>query len=109
MGYYRKKPAVIEAVQWTGKNKMEVLELCGNALFHKGGSCVEIATNGKSIKADLEDFIIKGLNDVFYVCSPGLFMELYEEATGAEWAQYRYDRETISPDEAYKILLGEEE
>ena len=73
MEKYRKKPVVIEAVQWTGKNITEVLDFMDwrNA-----------ALEGNH-HASPGDFIIKGVNGEFYPCPEDIFRMTYEEATDA--------------------------
>ena len=51
MEKYRKKPVVIEAVQWTGKNITEVLDFmdwrnAAHDASHPGGQVKEIAASG---------------------------------------------------------------
>jgi hypothetical protein len=79
---YRKKPVVIEAMQWTGDNATEIAE------FTKGsGRYIEIDENAKAIRietlegtmsANLNDYIIKGVKGEFYPCKPDIFEETYE-------------------------------
>ena len=86
---YRKKPVVIEAVQWNGENLDEVMTFCnGDAsyeLMARGASELVIATleDGESIArhvASVGDFIIKGVAGEFYPCKPGIFAATYEAA-----------------------------
>ena len=86
---FRKKPVVIEAVQWDGKNLDEVMTFCnGDAsyeLMARGASELVIATleDGESIArhvASVGDFIIKGVAGEFYPCKPDIFEQTYEKA-----------------------------
>ena len=86
---YRKKPVVIEAVQWYGENLDEVMTFCnGDAsyeLMARGTSELVIATleDGESIArhvASVGDFIIKGVAGEFYPCKPDIFTATYEAA-----------------------------
>ena len=86
---YRKKPVVIEAVQWDGENLDEVMTFCnGDAsyeLMARGTSELVIATleDGESIArhvASVRDFIIKGVAGEFYPCKPDIFAATYEAA-----------------------------
>ena len=86
---YRKKPVVIEAVQWDGENLDEVMTFCnGDASYELmaiGASELVITTleDGESIArhvASVGDFIIKGVAGEFYPCKPGIFAATYEAA-----------------------------
>lgn len=74
---YRKKPVVIEAVQWNGKNNSEILS------FAKGASYIIddliINTLEGRMKASVGDYIIKGVNGEFYPCKPDIFEKTYEK------------------------------
>lgn len=89
---YRKKPVVIEAIQWNGRNLSEVKEFVGQAMERKIGRWIEtkkmdgvmteeiiIHTLEGDMRADLNDFIIKGVNGEFYPCKPNIFSATYEE------------------------------
>ncbi len=80
MEKYRKKPVVIEAVQWTGKNITEVLDFMDwrNAA-HDAVSGLTIRTLEGSHHASPGDFIIKGVNGEFYPCKPEIFEKTYEK------------------------------
>lgn len=98
---YRKKPVVIEAIQWNGNNLMEI------ECFRKGGNLIafrksiaestrefwrwdeyeriveekglRIQTLEGEMKADIGDYIIKGVNGEFYPCKPDIFEKTYEK------------------------------
>lgn len=88
---YRKKPLIATAVQWTGDNLMEVTAFMKNQtleefkanLNEKDWSEYEttISTCGLTITdnifAFLNDYIIKGINEEFYPCSPDVFEKSY--------------------------------
>jgi hypothetical protein len=92
MTLYRKKPIVIEAVQWTGSNLDEVMAFCaGDATYElmaKGNSEMVISTLDVAKYGDLAalkriarvDWIIKGVQGEFYPCKPDIFAETYEKA-----------------------------
>ena len=87
---YRKKPVVIEAVQWNGCNLEEIKELVGDSLIYeisdaawkvgKGAPAVymEIKTLEGNHKCSIGDYIIKGVQGEFYPCKPDIFMQTYE-------------------------------
>ena len=80
MEKYRKKPVVIEAVQWTGKNITEVLDFMDwrNAA-HDAVSGLTIRTLEGNHHASPGDFIIKDVNGEFYPCKPDIFEKTYEK------------------------------
>lgn len=82
MAKYRKKPVVIDAVQWTGK--MECLsplspfeatlgeDLTSTDLF--------IDTLEGEMRAHVGDWVIKGVAGEIYPCKPAIFAATYEPA-----------------------------
>ena len=74
MEKYRKKPVVIEAVQWTGKNITEVLDFMDwRNVAHDAASGLTIRTLEGNHQASPGDFIIKDVNGEFYPCKPDIF------------------------------------
>lgn len=78
---YRKKPVVIEAVEWDGKNYEEVCRFVGQSLM------MNMMTRGLTIltlegeyMATVGDFIIRGIKGEFYPCKPDVFEATYDEA-----------------------------
>ena len=78
---YRKKPVVIEAIQWTGNNHIEVAEFMfgANVYINIPKGYVEIETLEGKMYADVNDYIIKGVKGEFYPCKPDIFEQTYEE------------------------------
>ena len=91
---YRKKPVVIEAVQWDGTSggANTVIDwISGNegcARYHCApGGCtgteeghrVAIETLEGTMSADAGDFIIRGVQGEFYPCKPDIFEKTYEK------------------------------
>jgi hypothetical protein len=83
-GRYRKKPVVIEAVQWTGKNLGEVAAFCGNALGpieRRMDYKLKVRTleSGEGYhEVDDDDWIIRGVKGEIYPCKPDIFEATYE-------------------------------
>lgn len=77
---YKKKPVVIEAVQFVGDNLNEVVDFVGrnNSIFATKGF-IDISTLEGVMRANLKDYIIKGVNGEFYPCKPDIFYKTYEE------------------------------
>jgi hypothetical protein len=80
MAKYRKKPVVIEAVQWAGTvgsaKEMEVL--LGDSNWQYYQKCILIDTLKGSMTASIGDWIIKGIKGEFYPCKPDIFEATYE-------------------------------
>ena len=77
---YRKKPVVIEAIQWTSDNLSEIDKFTqGKVKNHE--SVLIIPTLEGDMEASIGDYIIKGVNGEFYPCKPDIFDKTYEEVT----------------------------
>ena len=86
MKKYRKKPVVIEAVQWTGENSKEIGTFTGSKGYIVRSSYKEcdntvllINTLEGDMRASIGDYIIKGIQGEFYPCKEDIFKETYEE------------------------------
>jgi len=77
---YRKKPVIVDAIQWTGENEKEVESflVLGGAWFDKDSNFLIIRTLEGDIYADKGDYIIRGIKGEFYSCKPDIFEETYE-------------------------------
>ena len=82
MGFYRKKPVVIEAIQYTGENRSEVLDFDSRivARFPDGDHHVAVYTLEGKMRADEGDYIIRGVRGEVYPCKPDIFEATYEPA-----------------------------
>lgn len=77
---YRKKPVVIEAIQWTGDNFDELERFTDNsALVKLFNHELFIYTLEGKMHASVEDYIIKGVEGEFYPCKPDIFEKTYEK------------------------------
>lgn len=93
MPKYRKKPVVIEAIQWTN-NTSEIIQFCGDKCSYnvndsawqvgKGipHETLVIHTLEGDMEASRNDYIIKGVNGEFYPCKPDVFEKTYEKVDG---------------------------
>jgi hypothetical protein len=80
---YRKKPVVIDAIQFKGDNWEKMGEFIGQkaSLAKKYGEPVLlINTLEGEMRADINDWIIKGVKGEFYPCKPDIFQQTYELA-----------------------------
>lgn len=89
---YRKKPVVIQAIQLTKDNVREVYNFLHGApisnfrdkwenyedIVKRDG--MKIETLEGTMRADLGDWIIKGIGGEFYPCKPDIFEKTYEPA-----------------------------
>jgi len=82
---YRKKPVVIDAMQFTEKSKDQCFDFftCTAVLAFDavGNSFLRIQTLEGVIAARLGDWIIKGVSGEFYPCKPDIFDKTYEAVT----------------------------
>lgn len=96
---YKKKPVVIDAVQWTGENHREMFDFLTENAFDKesmqvSGEHFYIDHNkvegGLIIKtlegehlASIGDFIIRGVKGEYYPCKQDIFHQTYEKVEDA--------------------------
>lgn len=85
---YRKKPVVIEAIQFVDNAEciMAIHEFMGQETTRvnyedKDNPYIKIETLEGTMKASVGDYIIKGVNGEFYPCKPDIFKATYEEVT----------------------------
>lgn len=79
MPKFKKKPIVIEAIQFTGNNFDEICRFAGLAVRIVGREqSLHINTLEGIMKASPGDYIIKGVNGEFYPCKPDIFEKTYE-------------------------------
>lgn len=91
---YKKKPVVIQAIQWTGKNLREITtfiddEVKTNNVYASDmwdaycdmvdNSGLKIHTLEGKMNANVGDYIIRGVQGEFYPCKPDIFEKTYEE------------------------------
>ncbi|SBV84067.1 hypothetical protein SP42694_1926 [Streptococcus pneumoniae] len=76
---YRKKPVVVEAVQWNGNNHKEVINFAENKIWFDALGNIWIATLESDMVAKKGDYIIKGVQGEYYPCKPDIFAETYEK------------------------------
>ena len=74
---YRKKPVVIEAIQYKGDNAKEIIEKFGNNFVERSTYLLVKTLEGNMI-ADKGDYIIQGIKGECYPCKPDIFLETYE-------------------------------
>ena len=90
MAKYRKKPVIIEAVQFNGFNKENgqvdlserpewlINEFGKKVIFFDKRNTLTIKTLEGNMTANIGDWIIKGVNEELYPCKPNIFEQTYE-------------------------------
>lgn len=90
---FRKKPIVIEAVQWDGFNNSEIEEFVGQELLCIVSENVDLEIVPHSLiiptlegrhSASRMDWVIKDILGEFYTCKPDIFEKTYEEVSSEE-------------------------
>lgn len=89
---YRKRPVIIEAVQWNGLNFKEIEDFTGADIaileeVRKPNMDMKIPGDYRLCIRTLEgvmdarkgDYIIRGVNGEFYPCKPDIFEKTYEK------------------------------
>ena len=78
---FRKKPVVIDAVQWNGANLDDVAKLGGAREYEQDfvGDGLIIKTLEGDMKANKNDWIIKGVKGELYPCKPDIFEATYDK------------------------------
>lgn len=78
---FRKKPVVVEAVQWTGKNMKEITKLGPKIMALEEDFLdddITIETLEGKMTAKKGDWIIRGVKGEYYPCKPDIFEATYE-------------------------------
>lgn len=78
---YQKKPIVIEALQFTTDNIVEVSKFIGafpHRVIYSENMIIISTLEGEHIVRH-GDFVIKGAFEEFYPCKPDIFKSTYEE------------------------------
>lgn len=90
---YRKKPVVIEAIQWK-ENTTEIIQFCGNKCSYNANDTAWEVGKGipneeliiHTLEGDMiasrNDYIIKGIKGEVCPCKPDIFEKIYEEVGG---------------------------
>lgn len=76
---YRKKPVVVEAMQFTGDAVHDVAKWCNGLLFPGAVMGMNIETLEGVHHASYGDWVIKGIKGEFYPCKPDIFEATYEK------------------------------
>lgn len=91
MPKFRKRPVVIEAVQWTGSNVDEIATFFGTPSTIVAACISEVLNERRLPIVTLEgvvtaspgDWIIRGVAGEYYPCKPDIFAKTYEAVPDA--------------------------
>ncbi len=79
---YRKRPVLVEAIQFNGKNKDEIMNfvnLSGTNIITYRNEKLHISTLEGQLHISTGDWIVKGIKGEFYPCKPDIFKQTYEK------------------------------
>ena len=79
---YKKKPIVIEAIQYTGNNIEEIWDAFSAADVYgpvEDDPCAYILTLEGRMRCNIGDYIIRGVRGELYPCAKDIFEETYEK------------------------------
>lgn len=77
MPKFRKKPVVIEAVQWTGGDVQPIVEFTGQPVSFSGDT-PRIQTSEGAMGVSPGDWVIRGVKGELYPCKPDIFALTYD-------------------------------
>jgi hypothetical protein len=90
MGYFKKKPVVIEAFEFDGTfvsaERIKTWALYYNTIINiqeaiDGVCSLAIPTFEGITYATPNDFVVRGIQDEFYPCKPDIFLETHHALT----------------------------
>lgn len=76
---YRKKPIIVDALQWTGGNLNAVRDFLGKSWgWIEEDRCIMVRTLEGNMLCKPGDYLIKGVAGEFYPCKESIFNATYE-------------------------------
>jgi hypothetical protein len=87
---FRKKPVIIEAIQFSGYNPTEIKRFVGDSCeveyndvaYQAGAGPMTVRVFIHTLEGDMivspGDYVIKGVKGEFYPCKPDIFEQTYE-------------------------------
>lgn len=78
---YRKKPVLIDAIQWTGDNYAEIFEFTEGRAYpaESHSDTLIVSTLEGEVKAEKGCYIIRGVENEYYPCDAAIFNKTYEK------------------------------
>lgn len=88
---FRKRPVVIEAVQWTGENLDELRSFVSEEWRdNRIHAPLGIKTLEGVMEISKGDYVIKGINGEFYPCKPDIFEASYDKVEESSEIEKKY-------------------
>lgn len=86
MPLYRKKPVIVEAIQFTGNNTVEIAGLLGWSYSGDGdySDSIIIETLEGDVTANVGDWVIRGVKGEGYPCRDDIFRLTYAPVDAGE-------------------------
>lgn len=84
---YRKKPVIVEAMQYDGTNFLELNKWSNHQIkedITPYRTRVVILTLKGDIEVSIGDYVIKGVRGELYLCKPDIFAQTYEAVEEVE-------------------------
>lgn len=83
---YRKKPIVIEAIQWDGVRIQTILDFCGPEKIFWGSNgenyiSISISTLEGDMDCPIGAYIVKGISGEFYPVQEDIFNKTYDKVS----------------------------
>jgi len=94
---YRKKPVIIEALQFNGDNFAECEKFIGAKNYDNTLNYPNIKTLEGTMQVSVNDFIIKGVAGEFYPCRPDIFEATYDATWAIKMVFMNYPENTETP------------
>lgn len=81
MNSFRKKPVIVQAELYDGSaESIELItKLAGNRHFDVHNDHLDISTLEGVMRADIGDYIIRGVSGEIYPCKPDIFNKTYQK------------------------------
>ena len=86
---YKKKPVVIEALQFDSENVSEMINFIGafpHEYFHDKGLIIIHTLEGEH-NVRHGDYVVRGIYDEYYPVKPDIFKDTYEQVFDEELSQ----------------------
>ena len=84
MSRFRKKPIVVDAMQYYGASLELVLVFGQGKIRQTGQDTLDVETLEGTVQARINDWIIKGIAGEFYPCKPDIFAATYDRVLAGE-------------------------
>lgn len=85
MAKYRKKPVIVDALQWDGSRDFTPVKAWVESFgdvwehhFFTDATFRVLTLEGDSYELQKNDYIIRGVQGEYYPCKPDIFAETYE-------------------------------